>query len=206
MGAAGTGRFRHGLGLMLALAVFVLAGCGSSVAIIPKGTPTPTPQVTQIAPGVSVPVSALSLPPYTVSTSNPLPTGVSAQKVVADVQVDNLIENAAIVRQDPALLTYADEGAWLTAIETEISQDRAKGIKVLSVTDALTSVQVGYQTDPNNSAADAAVIVVGTEVERDRLANGRIAVQSKHFDVLRWVVWSTTELRFLTCDTGSSPS
>ena len=206
MAAAGMGSSRHGQSLVAALAAFGLAGCGTSVAIIPKGTPTPKPQVTQIAPGVRVPVSALQLPSYTISVAHPLPTGVSAQKVVADVQVDNLIENTAIERQDPALLTYADTGDWLTAIRTEISQNQAKGIKVLSVTDDVTSVQVGYQSDPNNSSAEAAVIIVGVEVERDLLSTGKMVDHTQHFDVLRWVVWSATQLRYLTCDTGSSPS
>ncbi|NNM96013.1 MAG: hypothetical protein HKL89_00155, partial [Candidatus Dormibacteraeota bacterium] len=47
--------------------------------------------------------------------SHPLPSGVSAAQVVKDVQIDNLLENIAIERQDPGLLQYADSGDWLLA-------------------------------------------------------------------------------------------
>lgn len=189
---------------MLALAVFVLAGCGSSVAIIPKGTPPPKPQVTQIAPGVSVPVSALSVPPYTVSATNPLPTGVSAHKVVADIQVDNLIENAAIVRQDPTLLPYADAGAWLTAEQGEISQNITNKVKVLSITDNIQSIQVGFRPDPNNALATAAVITAGEETQTQRSTTGRTTTKVTKFDVIQWLLWAQNLDRYILCDTASS--
>ncbi|HVD04225.1 MAG TPA: hypothetical protein VNF75_08870 [Candidatus Dormibacteraeota bacterium] len=198
------GSSRHGQSLVAALAAFGLAGCGTAVAIIPKGTPTPKPQVTQIAPGVQVPVSALQLPAYTISVSHPLPTGVSAQKVVADVQVDNVIENTAIERQDPALLTYADTGDWLTAEQAEISQNETNKVKVLSIVDKVVSVTVGSEVDPQNLSASVAVILAGTE-RRITLAPtvGR-KVTTKSFNALLWLLWNQAAGRYQVCDTAAS--
>ena len=180
-----------------------LAGCGSSVVAIPKGKPSPRSNMVTIAPGVRVPKSQLALPGYSVSVSHPLPSGVSAQLVVKDAEIDNLIENIAIERQDPALLAYADTGDWLAAIRGEIAANVQQHVRVVSVTDKITAIKVGFQPDPRNSLADASVIVQGTELEVEKLSSGKQVSHSQAFDVLRWFVWDSAEQRYLTCDTGS---
>ncbi|MHB1623780.1 MAG: hypothetical protein ACYCTZ_00365 [Candidatus Dormibacteria bacterium] len=144
------------------------------------------------------------MPAFTVSTSHPLPSGVSAELVVKDVQIDNLLENIAIERQDPGLLQYADSGDWLAAVRGEIGKNKVKGVAVVSVTDKVASVQAGFQTDPSNPDATVAVIVAGSEVEVERLASGEVTTKTTRFDVLRWLVWSASAGRYLTCDTASS--
>jgi|GEM_PF-6441909 len=201
---AAVGVDRVQLGLAAGLFAVALAGCGSSTATIPKGTPSPKPQVTAIAPGVTVPKAQVALPSYTVSSSHPLPSGVSAQQVVQDVQIDNVIENIAIERQDPALLAYADTGDWLAAEKTEISQNTANQVKVLSISDTLTSVQVGFQVDPNDAQAVAAVISEGTEVQTQRTATSPDASHTTHFAVIQWVQWASTLHRYVLCDTASA--
>ena len=201
--AATVGWVHRGAILACGLVVTCAAGCGSSVAVIPKGKPTPEPAMVSIAPGVRVPSSQVAVPVFTVSSSHPLPSGVSAQLVVKDAEIDNLIENVAIERQDPALLAYADAGDWLAAIREEIASDVRDHLRVLSVTDTVNSLQVGFQPDPRNSSADASVIIRGTEVAVEKLASGRRVSQSQTFDVLRWFVWDPAIRRYLTCDTGS---
>jgi len=201
---AAVGVDRVQLGLAAGLFAVALAGCGSSTATIPKGTPSPKPQVTAIAPGVTVPKAQVALPSYTVSSSHPLPSGVSAQQVVQDVQIDNVIENIAIERQDPALLAYADTGDWLAAIADEISTNAHNHMKVLSIKDYLTSVEVGFQPDPQDASATASVILKGSELQIETNKQGGRTLHTQPFDVLRWLVWSPQLGRYLTCDTGSS--
>lgn len=197
-------RTRWGWGVLAPLCLSGLVGCGGAGSVqIPRASPSPKPAMTLLAPGVRVANSELQLPAYTVSVSHPLPAGVSAALVVKDVQIDNLLENIAIERQDPALLQYADSGDWLVALRGEISQNEAKGIAVVSVTDRVSSAQAGFQPDPSNSAATAAVIVVGSEVEVERLSSGAVTTKTTKFDVLRWLIWSTVNGRYLTCDTAS---
>ncbi|MHB8330953.1 MAG: hypothetical protein ACYDEA_01995 [Candidatus Dormibacteria bacterium] len=201
-GARGRGRF--GWALLAPCLLACLAGCGGGTpVVIPKPTPTPRPATTLLAPGVRVADSQLQMPAFTVSTSHPLPSGVSAELVVKDVQIDNLLENIAIERQDPRLLQYADSGDWLAAEQGEIARHKAEGLTVLSVEDTFTTVQAGFQPDPNNSAATAAVIVAGTEKEVDRLASGAIHTKTTVFKVLQWLVWSPQVKRYLTCDTAT---
>ncbi|MHB1499904.1 MAG: hypothetical protein ACYCYK_01835 [Candidatus Dormibacteria bacterium] len=197
------GSTRLGWVVVLGLIGADLVGCGSQVAVIPKGRPSPKPVMTTIAPGISVPASQVAPPTYTVSTSHPLPPGVSAQQVVKDAGIDNLIENVAIERQDPALLAYADTGDWLAAIKGEISSNIQQHVRVISVRDEVTALKVGFQSDPKNRAADASVIVQGTEIEVERLASGKQVRRVQAFDVLRWFVWNPADHRYLTCDTGS---
>ena len=198
-------RARWGWGILAPLCLTAVVGCGSTGSVlIPKASPTPKPATTPLAPGVRVADSELQLPAYTVSVSHPLPSGVSAALVVKDVQIDNLLENIAIERQDPGLLQYADSGDWLLALRGEIAQDKAKGVTVVSVRDNVASVHVGFQTDPNNPSATAAVIVVGSESEVARLAHGALTTKTTRFDVLRWLVWSPGAGRYVTCDTASS--
>ncbi len=198
-------RTRCGWGILAPLCLATLVGCGSPGSVlIPKASPTPKPVTTALAPGVRVADSELQLPAYTVSVSHPLPSGVSAALVVKDVQIDNLLENFAIERQDPGLLQYADSGDWLLALRSEISHDKAKGMTVVSVTDNVASIHVGFQTDPNNPSATAAVIVVGSESQIGRLGNGALTTKKTRFDVLRWLVWSQEAGRYVTCDTASS--
>jgi hypothetical protein len=201
---AAVGVDRVQLGLAAGLFAVALAGCGSSTATIPKGTPSPKPQVTAIAPGVTVPKAQVALPSYTVSSSHPLPSGVSAQQVVQDVQIDNVIENIAIERQDPALLAYADTGDWLAAEKTEISQNTANQVKVLSISDTLTSVQVGAKPDPKDGQADLATIIVGSERRVVADQAGKDVTTTKGFDALLWVIWSQPLQRYLICDTATS--
>lgn len=202
--AAATLRRNRGVwALALGLMATCLVGCGSSVVAIPKGKPSPKPAMVTIAPGVRVPSSQVALPDYKVSSTHPLPSGVSAQQVVKDAEIDNLIENIAIERQDPALLAYADTGDWLAAIKGEIANNLQQHLRVISVTDLVSAIKVGFQPDPRNSLADATVIIQGTEVEVERLSSGKLVKRSQAFDVLRWFVWNSAEKRYLTCDTGS---
>ena len=151
-----------------------------------------------------MPVTEVSPPQYTVSASHPLPSGVSAAQVAKDVEIDNLIENIAIEKGDPALLAYADCGAWLQAITREIRSDQAEHIRIVSITDSVALLKVGYQPDPQDSQVTAAAIVSGTEVQRRMLADGASSTKVTHFNVIRWVLWSATNGRYLTCDTGQS--
>ena len=197
-------RARWGWGILAPLCLTAVVGCGSTGSVlIPKASPTPKPATTPLAPGVRVADSELQLPAYTVSVSHPLPSGVSAALVVKDVQIDNLLENIAIERQDPGLLQYADSGDWLLAEQGEIASNRRQGLVVRSVRDTIASIQAGFQVDPNNPRATAAVIVAGTEIEVQILANGKARTQSTHFDVLEWLAWSAPIHRYLTCDTAS---
>lgn len=181
-----------------------LAGCGSSVVAIPKGKPSPRSNMVTIAPGVRVPKSQLALPAYSVSVSHPLPSGVSAQLVVKDAEIDNLIENIAIERQDPALLAYADTGAWLAAERGEIASDKSSHTAVLSITDSLTSVKVGSKVDPRLTDVTVAVIMAGSEVRVITTPTAKRAVSTKKFDALLWLEWDATLHRFLVCDTAAS--
>lgn len=198
----GVGRVQ--LGLAVGACALALAGCGASTVPIPRASPSPRAQATVIAPGVTVPKTQLATPSFTVSTSHPLPTGVSAEQVVQDVQIDNLIENIAIERQDAALLAYADTGDWLAAIADEISTNAHNHTKILSINDVLNSVEVGFQPDPQDASATASVILKGSEVQVEINQNGKRTEHTQQFDVLRWLVWSQPVGRYLTCDTGSA--
>ncbi len=181
-----------------------LVGCGSSVVAIPKGKPSPKPAMVTIAPGVRVPSSQVALPDYKVSSTHPLPSGVSAQQVVKDAEIDNLIENIAIERQDPALLAYADTGAWLAAERGEISHDKSAQITVLSIKDSVTSVEVGFQPDPNDPSANAAIITRGTERQIQRVTGGSTTTKVTNFDVIQWLQWAPKLGRFVLCDTAAA--
>jgi hypothetical protein len=178
------------------------AACASAPARIPSASATPSATPTTIAPDVSVNPSELVLPPYTVSTANPLPAGVSAKRVVQDVVIDDLIENAAIERQEPGLLAYSDTGDLLEAEQQEIATNSSNNVRVLDIRDSITSVQVGSKADPNNSLATMATIVQGTEYREQRTGSGAPASTSQKFQVLLWVVWSPAETRYLLCDTA----
>lgn len=186
------------------LVVVWTAACASAPAKIPSASATPTAAPTTIAPGVAVSPSELTLPPYTLSTSNPLPAGVSAQRVVKDVVIDDLIENAALERRDPGLLAYSDTGDLLQAEQQEISTNTSGNIKVLSIRDNITSIQLGSKADPNNSSAQTAIIVQGTEIREQRTGSGPRDHTSRQFQVLLWVVWSPADSRYLLCDTANA--
>ena len=202
--AATVGWVHRGAILACGLVVTCAAGCGSSIAVIPKGKPTPKPAMVSIAPGVRVPSSQVVVPVFTVSSSHPLPSGVSAQLVVKDAEIDNLIENVAIERQDPALLAYADAGDWLAAEEGEIAHDKSAQITVLSIKDAVTSVEVGFQPDPNDSNADAAVITRGTERQIERVGDEPPETKVTAFAVIQWLQWAPKLGRFVLCDTADA--
>jgi hypothetical protein len=202
-----TARWRYcvNLGLVIPILVTVLAGCGANSQVrIPRASLTPGTKTVELAPGVRVKKAQLALPSYSVSTSYPLPSGVSAKTVVEDVQIDDLIENVAIERQQPALLKYADSGDWLASEQGEISQNKKVGTVVLSIVDRFTSISVGFRTDPNDSGASAAVILQGIETRRQRSGQGVDSEKSTTFDVLQWLVWAPSLKRYLTCDTASS--
>jgi hypothetical protein len=185
-------------------ALCLAAGCGAAPPVaIPSASPSPTASPTTIAPGVRVPGSEIQIPPYTVSTTHPLPSGVSAATVAQDVVIDNLIENVAIERGDPALLPYADCGNWLTSIGKEIGNDKASGIAVLSIRDSVATVVVGTKIDPADPSLTVGVVITGTEVERAKSGSGPID-KSTSFAVIRWLAWDSGVKRYLTCDTGSS--
>ena len=186
-------------------AVCLAVGCGAAPPVaIPSPSPSPSASPTTIAPGVRVPRSEVQTPAYTVSTTHPLPSGVSAAAVAQDVVIDNLIENVAIERGDPALLAYADCGNWLAAEGQEMGQAKSRGEVFLSVTDVFSQVEVGFQPDPSNSGAQAAAILIGTERQRIRSSTGAVTVKTSSFSVIRWLVWSSTVDRYLTCDLGSA--
>jgi hypothetical protein len=186
-------------------ALCLAAGCGAAPPVaIPSASPSPTASPTMIAPGVRVPGSEVQIPPYAVSTTHPLPSGVSAATVAQDVVIDNLIENVAIERGDPTLLPYADCGNWLAAEEQEMGQAKGRGEVFLSVRDAFIQVEIGFQPDPSDPSASAAAILTGTETQRVRSSTGAVTVKTSYFSVIRWLVWSPTVDRYLTCDLGSS--
>lgn len=191
--------------LMLVLGPLVIwaAACASSTATIPSATPSPSAATTTIAPGVSVKTSELTLPPYSVSTSDPLPSGTSAKRVASDVIIDDLIENEAVQSANPSLLQYADSGGALQSETQEIAADKSGNISVLKVRDAVTSIQLGSKSDPNNASVQIAAIVDGTETLEQRVSTGALDRTEKTFDVLVWLVWSPTQARYLLCDTAS---
>ena len=201
----GWGRSRRaaltvGLGLM----VVWTAACASAPAKIPPATMRPSAAPTTIAPGVSVSPSELALPPYSVSTSNPLPAGVNPKRVVRDVVIDDLIENAALERRDPGLLAYSDTGDLLQSERQEIATDKSDDLTVLSIRDTITGIQVGSKADPNNPSAQMAIIVKGTETREQRTGSEAVDHSTRHFQVLLWVVWSPTQTRYLLCDTANA--
>ena len=201
----GWGRSRRaaltvGLGLM----VVWTAACASAPAKIPPATMRPSAAPTTIAPGVSVSPSELALPPYSVSTSNPLPAGVNPKRVVRDVVIDDLIENAALERRDAGLLAYSDTGDLLQSERQEIATDKSDGLTVLSIRDTITGIQVGSKADPNNPSAQMAIIVKGTETREQRTGSEAVDHSTRHFQVLLWVVWSPTQTRYLLCDTANA--
>lgn len=189
-----------GVGLM----VVWTAACASAPAKIPSASAKPSPRATSIAPGVSVNPTLLVLPPFTVSTTNPLPAGVSAKQVVRDVLIDNLIENAALEGGNAALLSYSDTGARLVSEQQEVATDTADDVAVIAIHDQITSIQVGRKQDPNDLAAQTATIVQGEEIEQQRKGTSAITRTSRTFQVLLWVVWSSTKARYLLCDTADS--
>lgn len=191
--------------LMVGLGPVVMwtAACASSTATIPSATPSPSAASTTIAPGVSVNPSELALPPYSVSTSNPLPADVSAKQVVSDVIVDDLIENVAVVKAAPGLLIYSDSGGVLALDRNQIATDESSGIRVISVEDSVSSMQLGAQADPDNPAALIAVVVQGIETMRERSGSHRPHTTVENFKVLVWVVWSTEHGRYLQCDVST---
>jgi hypothetical protein len=180
------------------------AACASAPAKIPSASAKPSPKATLIAPGVSVNPALLILPPFTVSTTNPLPAGVSAKQVVRDVLIDNLIENAAVVTSRASLLAYADAGNLLTSEQQEISSDQAGNVQVLEIHDKFTNIEVGSKPDPNDASVQMATIVQGTETRRQRSGSGVARQTLRTFDVLLWVVWSTTQSRYVLCDSASA--
>ncbi len=203
-----TATWWEGLGggpIVLLLAAVLAAGCGAAPAVrIPTASASPSASTTPLAPGVRVPVAEASPPTYTISTKYPLPSGVSAATVAQDVVIDNLIENVAIQRGDAALLSYADCGNWLAAEQRAITKNRLGRISVVSIHDQITELQLGYQPDPNNAAAVAAVIVAGQEVEVTTSGKGKAITLTSKFDVLQWLVLSPQAHRYLTCDSASS--
>lgn len=185
-------------------AVCLAVGCGAAPPVaIPSPSPSPSASPTTIAPGVRVPRSEVQTPAYTVSTTHPLPSGVSAAAVAQDVVIDNLIENVAIERGDPALLAYADCGNWLAAEEATIAKNRAASITVVSIRDEISSMELGFQPDPNDPSVTAAVTITGVEVEVSRNGLGTPTTATTTFDVLQWLALSTSGRRYLTCDSAS---
>jgi hypothetical protein len=180
------------------------AACASSTAKIPPATPSPSAASTTIAPGVKVDPSELALPPYSVSTSNPLPEDISARKVAADFVEDDLIENAAIERKDAGLLIYAASGNALLAEQQEIMADSSGDITVLRIRDAVANIQLGTKADPNNRSANIAVIVQGQETRQQRAGKAAVSRMTHHFDLLLWLVWSPAQSRYLLCDTATA--
>ncbi len=146
----------------------------------------------------------LALPPYTVSSTNPLPAGVSAKQVVQDVVIDNLIENAALVDSRPSLLGYSDYGDVLQLDESQIASNVSSGVDVLRVTDSVTSMTLGTKMDPNNAASDLALDIRGTQVTRQRDRAGKVTSNKGGFAILLWVIWSSSHDRYLECDVSSS--
>ena len=199
-------RTSHGVWrLAPVLAAACLAvGCGAAPPVaIPSPSPSPSASPTTIAPGVRVPRSEVQTPVYTVSTTHPLPSGVSAAAVAQDVVIDNLIENVAIERGDPTLLSYADCGNWLAAEGQEIARNRALGVRVLSVADNLNSVSVGFEPDPANSSVVAAATVAGVETRTTETAGKSPTTSKTAFHAILWFSWSSAAGRYLVCDAGN---
>ncbi len=189
---------------LVPLAACLAAGCGAAPPVaIPSASPSPTASPTTIAPGVEVPASDVKVPPYSVSTTHPLPAGVSAATVARDVVIDNLIENVAIERGDAALLTYADCGNWLAAVAQEIQSDKGHGTHVVSVSDTVAAMDVGTKADPAAPSLTIAIVITGTETELSTTGSQQTK-KSTPFAVIRWVLWDAGLGRYLTCDTGSS--
>ena len=200
----GWGRSRRaaltvGLGLM----VVWTAACASAPAKIPPATTRPSAAPTTIAPGVSVSPSELALPPYSVSTSNPLPAGVNPKRMVRDVVIDDLIENAALERRDPGLLAYSDNGGVLALDQNQIAKDESSDVRVLNIEDSVSNVELGTQADPNNPAADIAVVVQGVETTRERADSHKPHTTVEDFKVLVWLIWSAGKGRYLQCDAST---
>ncbi len=172
--------------------------------MIPQASPTPRPATTLLAPGVRVADSQLQMPAFTVSASHPLPSGVSAALVVKDVQIDNLIENIAIERQDPALLQYADSGDWLAAEQGEIASNKRQGLAVTSIVDNVTSIRLGSKPDPKDASVVIAAIVTGTEVRGTSAAGRPTRKLTTSFSALLWLRWSASQQRYLICDAATS--
>lgn len=192
-------------GAALTAMALAVVGCGSVASVkIPSPTPSARPSTTPLAPGVRVPVTEVSPPQYTVSASHPLPSGVSAAQVAKDVEIDNLIENIAIEKGDPALLAYADCGAWRVAEAAEISRDQSTGLQLLQIQDTYSSVRVGYQPDPNSKSTDAAVILMGIETRVSRMTRKRPTTSTQSFQVILWLSWSAAFNRYLVCDTADA--
>ncbi len=189
---------------LVPLVAWLAAGCGAAPPVpIPSVSPSPAASPTTIAPGIQVPTTEVKTPTYTVSTSHPLPSGVSAATVAQDVVIDNLIENLAIERGDATLLTYADCGNWLAAEKLTIAKNHSASISVLSIKDDVTSMQVGFQPDPNNSSATAAVALAGTEIEVSRAGSAGPKTSRTAFSVLLWLSFSLGAARYLTCDSAA---
>ncbi|MGH7691421.1 MAG: hypothetical protein ACRENY_09860 [Candidatus Dormibacteria bacterium] len=180
-----------------------LAGCGNTAATIPHASATPSPTSITIAPGVTVSPAKLALPPYSVSTSNPLPQGVSAKVVVRDFIEDNLIENQALEHSDATLLQYADAGAMLTLDQRTISTDQASGSRILEIDDTVNSLVVGGEKDPNNPAARAAFEVAGLEKMTTEDKQGTVTHKTDDFHVVIWVTWSSSLHKYLRCDVST---
>jgi hypothetical protein len=198
-------RYRVTLGLVVPILLTALVGCGGNSQVrVPRASPTAGTKTVELAPGLRVDKAKLALPPFSVSTSYPLPSGVSSKTVVEDVQIDDLIENVAIERQEPALLTYADSGDWLASEEGEISQNKQSGTVVLSITDTVSDVVVGAEKDPQNSQADTAAVVTGAETRITRQPNHHNSTSTEAFDALLWLLWSPTQNRYKVCDTAAS--
>ena len=187
-------------GVAAGLMVMLTAACASAPAEIPSAKPSPSAAPTTIAPGVRVNPSQLRLPPYSVSTSNPLPAGTSARMVVEDFVADNLIENSAIERGDAALLKYADAGGMLSVNQALITSDQAKGSHFLTIDDTVSSLVLGRETDPNDPSAVLALNVEGVEKTQTRSQTGSVGHKVADFHVLVWVIWSPTLSKYLRCD------
>ena len=189
---------------LVPLVAWLAAGCGAAPPVpIPSISPSPAASPTTIAPGVQVPTTEVKVPTYTVSTSHPLPSGVSAATVAQDVVIDNLIENLAIERGDATLLTYADCGNWLAAEKQEILKNSASGIQVLSLTDRLESVSVGFQPDPANPDVVAAATVTGTETRTTQQEGKPPQTSRSQFDAILWFGRPPAAQRYLVCDAGT---
>lgn len=198
---AGWGRSQQAvLTVGLVMMVVWTAACASAPVKIPTASATPSAKSTTIAPGVSVNPAELSVPPYSVSTSNPLPAGVSPRRVVMDVITDNLIENRAIERGDAPLLAYADSGGMLTIDQSTISTDRSDGLRILSINDSISSLVLGSEVDPNNPDAQAALNVEGVERITRRDSEQKLSHTVDDFHVLIWVDWSPVLQKYLRCD------
>jgi hypothetical protein len=177
-----------------------IAACAGPPAKIPSASASPSAAATTIAPGVKVSPSQLRLPPYTVSTTNPLPSGISPKQVVMDLVADNLIENLAIERREAQLLLFADTGAMLEIDQTTIATDKADGVRILSIDDSISSLALGEKADPNVASAQIALILEGTEVLETLHEDGKKSHSVDYFHVLIWVLWSPTLQRYLRCD------